>query len=276
MANVPLRPYQKVSMWRKMSFANWRAPTDPSVYGRVEVDMGAAMAFAGMETERTGEKVTPTHLIVRAMALGLRDVPAANVCLRMNRAYQRQTVDIFCQVAIPGDDPDLSGATIRQADTKSPAEIARELREQAAKVRAGTDKDFADTRRLLNLFPVWVMRFVLWVVGLLSYTLNLDLRWAGLPRDPFGGAMVTSIGSLGIDEAYAPLVPMSRVPLLFAVGALKERPVVVDGQVTVRTICVVTATFDHRLMDGFIAGKLTRRVMGYLADPAAMEAKEAA
>ena len=275
MPNVQLRPHQRSSMWRKMSFANWRDAKDPSVYGRVEVDMGPAMQFAAAETERTGETVTPTHMIVRGLALGLRNVPASNVCLRLDRSYERQDVDIFCQIAIPGEKPDLSGATLRQVDTKTPLEIARELRDRAEKVRQGTDKEFGDTRKLLNFFPVFVMRFLLWLVGILSYTFNLDLRWAGLPRDPFGGAMVTSIGSLGIDEAYPPLVPMSRVSLLLAIGALKDRPVVIDGEIVIRPVCVITATFDHRVMDGFVAGKLTQQVLRYMADPTAIEAEEA-
>ena len=33
-------------------------------------------------------------------------------------------------------------------------------------------------------------------------------------------------------------------------------------------------TFDHRVMDGFVAGKLTRRVMRYMADAAKAEAEE--
>jgi pyruvate/2-oxoglutarate dehydrogenase complex dihydrolipoamide acyltransferase (E2) component len=276
MPNVPLRPHQRSSMWRKMSFANWSDAKDPTVYGRVEVDMAPAMAYAAAETKRTGEKVTPTHMIVRALALGLRDVPPSNVCLRLDRSYERKSVDIFCQIAIPGEKPDLSGATLRQVDTKTPPEIAKELRDRATLVREGKDKEFGDTRKLMNFFPVFVMRFLLWVVGFLSYTFNLDLRWAGLPKDPFGGAMVTSIGSLGIDEAYPPLVPMSRVSLLLAIGALKERAVVINGEIVIRPICVITATFDHRVMDGFVAGNLTKRVMRYMEDPTAVEAEEAA
>lgn len=275
MPNVPLRPHKGSSMWRKMSFANWRDAKDPTVYGRMEVDMAPAMRFAAAETERTGQKVTPTHMVVRGLALGLRDVPASNVCLRLDRSYERKSVDIFCQIAIPGEKPDLSGATLRQVDTKTPSEIASELRGRAAKVREGKDKEFAESRKLFNFFPVFVMRFLLWLVGLISYTFNLDLAWAGLPKDPFGGAMVTSIGSLGIDEAYPPLVPMSRVSLLFAIGAMKDRPVVVEGEIVVRPVCIITATFDHRVMDGFIAGKLAKRVSRYMADPEAGEAEEA-
>ena len=32
--------------------------------------------------------------------------------------------------------------------------------------------------------------------------------------------------------------------------AIKDRPVVVDGQIVIRPIMVVALTYDHRLLDG--------------------------
>ena len=32
--------------------------------------------------------------------------------------------------------------------------------------------------------------------------------------------MITNIGSIGLDQAYVPLVPYSRVPILIALGAV--------------------------------------------------------
>jgi len=274
MPNIELQPYLRPSMWRKMSFANWRASRDPQVYGRLEIDMSRAMEYAHKLSEASGTKITPTHIIVRAVALALRANPDTNVIIRLNRTYRRKDVDVFCQVAIPGEKPDLSGTTIRRADTKGAVEIARELKERARKVREGKDKELARTRSQLNLMPVTFARFALWVVGMLTYTFNLNMKFIGLPRDPFGSVMVTSVGSLGISEAYPPLVPMSRVPLLVCIGRLEDKPVVRDGNVVVRPVCVLTATFDHRVMDGCTAGKMAAAVVDYLADPEKFEEDE--
>jgi pyruvate dehydrogenase E2 component (dihydrolipoamide acetyltransferase) len=64
---------------------------------------------------------------------------------------------------------------------------------------------------------------------------------------------------------------MSRTPILLALGAVEPRPVARDGQVVIRPILVLSATFDHRLMDGYQAGRLAQAVKRYLADPAAYE-----
>jgi pyruvate dehydrogenase E2 component (dihydrolipoamide acetyltransferase) len=270
MPNIELKPYERPSMWRKMSFGNWGASTDPQVYGKLDVDMTAAREYAAQASEAGSVKVTPTHLVVRALALAMREFPEANVLVRWWRVYPRRDVDIFCQVAIPGEKPDLSGATIRNADTKDVAALARELKERAGKVRAGAD-DTAKTRRQLDLVPSFLLRPLFWLLGFLQYTLNLDFSFLGLPKDPFGGAMVTSIGSLGLTEAYPPLVPMSRVSLLIAVGRVEDRVVALEGQAVIRPMCTLTCTFDHRVMDGFAAGELADFVRRYLADPPSFE-----
>ncbi len=273
MPNVDLKPYCKPSMWRKMSFANWTHPTNPQVYGRLELDMTGAIAYAKKLTDETGIKVTATHIIVRAVAVALKAHPQANSIIRFFKVYERKHVNIFCQVAIPGEKPDLSGVVIRDADRKSPVEIATDLRARAEKVRSGQDKELEQTRQSLDLIPTSISRLVLETIGLLQYTLNLDMRPVGLPKDAFGGVMVTSIGSLGISEAYPPLVPMSRVPLVVAIGKVTDRPVAMDGEVVIRPICVLTTTFDHRIMDGILAGKLARTVTEYIEDPEATEGK---
>ncbi|MBM4352682.1 MAG: hypothetical protein FJ109_02635 [Deltaproteobacteria bacterium] len=277
MPNVELQPYSRPSMWRRMSFANWTDPVDPQVYGRLELDMSNALKYAEEESNRTGARVSPTHLVVRAVALALAKFPDANALIRWRRVYRRKHVDVFCQVAIPGEKPDLSGAVLRDADGKRPGELALELQGGAAAVRTGKDTEMAKTRHSLDLLPSMFSRFILNFVAFLTYTLNLNLKAFGIPRDPFGGAMVSSIGSLGIPEGWPPLVPMSSTPLLVAVGRIEDKPVVRDGpagkEIVIRPMCVLSCTFDHRVMDGFLGGKLARFVEDYFNDPWAAEAQ---
>ncbi len=79
--------------------------------------------------------------------------------------------------------------------------------------------------------------------------------------------MVTNIGSLGLDTAYAPLVPYSRVPIVIAVGAVKEEPVVDDGRLAIGKVMRLHATFDHRIIDGFHASVMSRVMREWMEDP---------
>lgn len=262
-------------MWRRMSLATWRAPNDPQVYVRFEVDVSRALAHLERVRAETGAKVTLTHLTVRAVALALKAFPRANCLIRWGRVYQRRRVDVFCQVAMPaageGQEADLGGVVLRDVDTKPVARIAAELSAAAAAERRGDDKARVRTRRLLDWLPGPLYRLALGLISCFGYTLNWNLRPLGVPRDPFGGVAVTSVGGLGIREALGPLVPMTRSPILLALGAVTDTPWAVEGRVEVRPVVVLGVTVDHRILDGFEGAQIARYAQAYLADPAAAE-----
>ena len=70
-----------------------------------------------------------------------------------------------------------------------------------------------------------------------------------------------------LDEAFVPQTPFARVPLWVLVGAVKERPAVVDGKVVPRPMLTVTATIDHRFVDGFQGAALAREFHRVFDDP---------
>jgi hypothetical protein len=50
----------------------------------------------------------------------------------------------------------------------------------------------------------------------------------------FGSAMVTSVGMMGLDNAFAPFPPFAHVPILVLISAILPTPVVEDDQVVAR------------------------------------------
>ena len=50
-----------------------------------------------------------------------------------------------------------------------------------------------------------------------------------MPRQAFGGAMVTSVGMFGVTRAYSPLAAYYKIPALVLVGAVTPRPVPSPG-----------------------------------------------
>lgn len=271
MPNVELRPSIKLSLWRRMAAAIWGHPSDPTIYARLEVDMAKALEFAEKLGRTRKVRITPTHLVARAVALALRAYPEANAIVRIGGIRQRRRVHLFFHVAVPGEQIDLTGVVVHDADLKGPAEIAQQLQAEAVAARRGEDREFSKARRRLQRTPAWLLRGVLRWLDFFQYSLNLDPRWFGLARDAFGGAMITSVGSLGIPEAFAPLVPLTRAPMVVAVGKVEPKPVVREGTIVIRPVCVLGATLDHRVFDGLLASKAAKFVLRYLADPAKEE-----
>lgn len=270
MAHLSLERKKNVSSFRKIAIGTWRTAYDPSVYGTIDIRMDEALRYMAQFRERTGQRLTVTHLIARAVGELLKETPDANALLRGNKIYLRKQVGVFFQVVMTDEGTgkvDLSGLTLYDVEKKTLVEIVKEFEEKVEKVRTRKDPALEKTRKNMLGMPQFLIHWVLRLIAYLTYDLNLDLSWAGLPRDPFGSIMVTNIGSLGLDVAYVPLVPYSRVPILLALGAVKEVPVVDDGKIVPGKIMKVNATFDHRFIDGFHASVMSRLLRQWLENP---------
>jgi len=276
MGHVRITKMKDPSSFRQIAAAAWPTPNDPTIYGQLDVRAEALERWLIEVRERTGTKVTVTHAVARAVALALRDHATLNGMIRRNAIYLRDGVDIFLQVAIPSEDgdvgkADLSGALIRSAHERSIDAIATELRARAAAIRADQDEEFKKTKGTLSMVPGFLLRPLLRLIDWLQYEWNISLKWAGLAKDPFGSAMVTSLGMLGVKTAFAPIFPMSHCPLLVLVGAVSDEPVVVDGELAVGRLLRLTASMDHRMIDGWQASKLAVTLRTYLEQPETME-----
>ena len=260
----------RTSGWRRIATGVWRWPTDPQIYGRLEVDARPLLGAIDRIREDTGEKVTITHLVVRALGRALQHAPDVNTRVRFGRFVPRSSVDVFV-IVTTGAGKDLSGVKIAHADTKSVVEVARESRTGARGARAGAGSDLDRAKRMLEALPLPVLRIVLRLAAFLTVNLGIDLGRFGMQRESFGSAMVSSVGMFGIREGWAPLSHLYRVPLLVLVGEVRAAPWVDDGAVTVCPVLPITVTIDHRWVDGHQIADLQREFSAYLADPMVFE-----
>jgi len=260
-------PVEEASSFRRMAAAMWRAPSDPSIYGSMDVDATPALAFLRDRAAATGTHLTVTHLVARAVALALREQPELNAKVRFwGRLERRTTIDLFVTVATDGN-RDLSGVRIDRADELSLADLARAIGERAAKIRRGDDASYRRSRGMFRQVPWWLARAVTRLSDVLVNELHVDLPAQGMPSDPFGSAIVTSVGMFGIDSAFAPFVPLARCPMLFLVPEVRPRPWAVGDRVEVRPVLRICATFDHRIIDGAAAGRFAARLTELFATP---------
>jgi pyruvate/2-oxoglutarate dehydrogenase complex dihydrolipoamide acyltransferase (E2) component len=273
MGRIKMKKLTRVPVFRKIAMGTWNTVGDPSVYASLEIEMTAANRFMAELSEASGIKITPSHLVGKVVAQVLEARPEINGMIRFSRIYLREQVDIFYQVNVPGggdhvSQADLSGTVVRRAEKLSVVEIAQALRAKVEEIRQGRDREITAAKNMMRLVPWWLIKTVLNLTSFLTYTLNLNLGWAGIPKDPFGSVMITNVGSLGGNmEAWAPLVPYSRVPLLLTVGPVLDRPWVVDGRVEVRPVMKIGVTFDHRFMDGVHGAAMARHFLACFNDP---------
>jgi pyruvate dehydrogenase E2 component (dihydrolipoamide acetyltransferase) len=268
MGNVSLERKKDLSTFRRIAIGTWATPHEAQVYGTLEVRMDRAMRYIERYRRMTGKRLTVTHMVARAAAAAMTEMPDANAMLRWNHIYLRKHIDIFLQVVMTdqGDDKvDLSGMTVRDIDKKNLSEIVDEMDQRLEKIRSRKDSELEKTRGTFNWIPQIFIGYVLRLISFLTYTLNL--RLPGMPRDPFGSLMITNIGSLGLEIGYVPLVPYSRVPMILAMGAVREVPLAEEGRVVIGQVMKINATFDHRFIDGYHAAVMSRTLRTWLEAP---------
>jgi pyruvate dehydrogenase E2 component (dihydrolipoamide acetyltransferase) len=263
---MSFRRLEKVASWRALAVHAWDAPRDPTVYGIIDIDAGNALAYVERMRRESGKRITLTHLIGKALALAIAERPEVNAIIRRGRIYVRDTVDIFFQVAFEGGE-ELAGAKVTRVNVKSVAEIADELSSRAERIRVKKDDPTQQSARLLTKLPPALTRFAMKLGERLTYDYDLNLTKYGVPYDAFGSAMITNVSNFGLTVGQAPLFPPSRTPICLTIGAVREAPAVVDGRVEVRPLLTIGASFDHRVADGYQAGRMAKRFREVLEEP---------
>ncbi|WBU37276.1 dihydrolipoamide acetyltransferase family protein [Homoserinibacter sp. YIM 151385] len=81
-----------------------------------------------------------------------------------------------------------------------------------------------------------------------------------------GTITITNLGSFGMDTG-TPILNPGEVGIV-ALGAIKQKPWVIDGEVRPAFVTTVGASFDHRVVDGDVASRFTADIAAVLEEPA--------
>jgi 2-oxoglutarate dehydrogenase E2 component (dihydrolipoamide succinyltransferase) len=79
------------------------------------------------------------------------------------------------------------------------------------------------------------------------------------PDDVAGGTFtITNLGSAGTLTG-TPIINQPQVAIL-GVGVVKKRPVVIDDAIAIREMMILSMSYDHRWIDGMLAGQFLSTV----------------
>jgi pyruvate dehydrogenase E2 component (dihydrolipoamide acetyltransferase) len=81
-----------------------------------------------------------------------------------------------------------------------------------------------------------------------------------------GTITITNIGVFGMDTG-TPILNPGEVAIV-ALGTIKQKPWVVDGEVRARYVTTLGASFDHRVVDGDVASRFLADVASIVEEPA--------
>ena len=109
--------------------------TIPHFYLRRDVKLDALLKFRSelnKQLEHRGVKVSVNDFIIKACALALQQVPAANAVWAGDRVLQMKASDVAVAVAIEGG---LFTPVLQDADTKSLSALSTEMKDLATRAR---------------------------------------------------------------------------------------------------------------------------------------------
>lgn len=201
----------------------------PHVTSFVEADVTNIVTWRNANKkqfqERYGEKITFTPIFVEAVAKAIQDYPLINVSVDGDTIIRKKDINVGIATALPSGN--LIVPVVKNADQYSLLGIAKQVNGLVAKAR------------------------------------NNKLS----PDDIQNGTFtLTNVGTFG-NLSGTPIINQPQVAIL-SVGAIIKKPAVVETKygdvIAIRHLMMMSLSYDHRVVDGFLGGSYLRRVADYL------------
>jgi 2-oxoglutarate dehydrogenase E2 component (dihydrolipoamide succinyltransferase) len=231
-----------------------------------EIDMSSLISLRASSKESVlanhGVKLGFMGAFARACALVLKEIPAANAYIDGEDIVYRDYVDLSVAVATPKG---LVTPVVRGVESMGIVEIEKEIATFGKKVSTrGFLLSYADIwgyyrHEMANSH--WKILRVDPLRCIFHYTLYPG-RIANVEPNPSsnGGVFGSLYGTPIINPPQAAVLGklthfdpqwVTAHPMRFTgMHSIKDRPVVVNGQIVIRPIMIVALTYDHRIMDG--------------------------
>ncbi len=179
----------------------------------------------GLFLEKHQVRLTFTPIFVQVMARAISEFPMVNVSLDGNNLVLRKDINIGIATALP--DGNLVVPVIRNADQSSLAGLAAAVNDLSERARTG------------RLLP---------------------------PEIKGGTISLTNLGMFG-SLTGTPIINQPESAIL-AVGSIQKKPAVVMNNQTpgigIRDMCILSLSYDHRVIDGALGGSFLARVASLL------------
>lgn len=235
---------RKIPFFRRIAPALWNNPQDPSVYGFIELDISDL-----------NNKSLLLPVLIKSVAETISLHPELSQMVKWGQIFNRQEKGLTVMVNIP-ERKDLSALYVPLNRCENIKLIENLLEEKIKKIRDYQDPHLGHALEFLGTSPWFFIRFFLKIYSLLTYELGLPIPLKFLPYRPFGSVILSNVGSLGIQKALLPLVPLSRATMMISIGEWSEEVKYHNNQISVRQIINLGVTFDHRILDGSHAGHM--------------------
>ncbi len=234
---------EPLSAWRKVSLSSWKPRGDSAVYAFEDIVFDDLLKYSKLHNLHIHT------LIVKALSIALYHNPRVNSTIRFGKIYNRSDNSIFVHVLPNPENDDLTGYTITNAHSLNLHSIQTES-ELAIETIQNKKDPFTKSKNTFAQLPQFGVQLLMNTLSFILFKLNIHYPLFNVPKNPFGSIMLTSVGSLGMQQALCPIAPYTNNSMVVSIGKIRKMPVVIDNVITQKEVCTMGFTFDHRLIDG--------------------------
>lgn len=257
------------SNWRKVASTIYKKPSDSKIYGTVELDVTDIEKFIAQK-RKEGLKTTLTYIMSLIVGRAVRnEVPELNTFVKRGKIAQRDNIDAMVSVLLPGGQ--MGSVRVENADKRTIKEVTEEIAQRIRESRKGDENDTMQSKSMLANIPWPFRKWLFRLYRTITIDWGISIPGIGLDSNSFGSYVVSNIGTVGLDTGYGSLLPSSNVSLVLILGTIQNKPAVVNGEIVPRRIMLLSATLDHRVVDGSHGGRLFRQIKYLLKNPHLLE-----
>lgn len=254
--------------WRKTASTIYKKPVDSKIFGSVEIDITDLEKYIA-EKRKSGVKITLTHFFLVATARAIKEIPELNTYVKRGNIYSHEQINATVSVLLQSGE--MGSVKMLNADKLTLTESAVKLKEEIQKTYKGDENATMQMKEKLAAIP-WPLRG--WVYQTIKYittTLGISIPPLGLSANNFGSFILSNIGSIGLDIGYPALMPSANIAFVLILGGVTKKPWVVNDEIVPRSILMLGAALDHRVIDASHGGKLFRLLKRFVKNPELLE-----
>lgn len=254
--------------WRKTASTIYKKPVDSKIFGSVEIDITDLEKYIA-DKRKSGVKITLTHFFLVATARAIKEIPELNTYIKRGNIYSHEAINATVSVLLQSGE--MGSVKMLNADKMTLTESAVKLREEIKKTYNGDENATMQMKEKLAAIP-WPLRG--WVYQSIKYittTLGISIPPLGLSANNFGSFILSNIGSIGLDIGYPALMPSANIAFVLILGGVTQKPWVVNDEIVPRSILMLGAALDHRVIDASHGGKLFKLLKRFVNNPELLE-----
>ncbi len=255
---------------KKINYTSWSTPYDPQTYTTLRLDITKIIPYLKKKEEEIKVHLTPTIFTIKLMSIILKKYPEVYGYIKFGIYGVKEGVDICCLVEVGGG-KELANTTIVNCEKKTFQEIQKEFEKNVKLLKSRKNKDQNFKMKIFKFVPTFFSGPLTHIVSYLS-SIGLKIEALGLKKFEFGSCVITSIGSLGIEDSFAPIPPLTFAPLLLTLcqkyNVNKKNE---EGNIETKTYLRMNFTADYRFFSPKTATAMFRDIHLFGEDPEKFE-----